>query len=126
MLSKMGWKEGQGLGKDADGVIPPLSAFSRQSTLGLGASDDQDGVTSVPARDTLDKILQSLKSTGEEIPSKKDGKKRRKNKSSKRESNSAVVPPPVLFAHRQRFICNKNVSTYSDSQLREILGDNFS
>ena len=126
MLSKMGWKDGQGLGKDSDGVVAPVPAFNKQSMIGLGANDDQDCATSIPASDTFEKILQSLKSTGEEVPSKKSGKRRKREKSSKKEPTSTAAPHPVLFAHRKKYICSKNVSSYSASQLREILGDNCS
>ncbi|XP_046753869.1 angiogenic factor with G patch and FHA domains 1 isoform X2 [Diprion similis] len=39
LLSKMGWTEGQSLGKDGDGRIEPVPIVSNHKKAGLGASD---------------------------------------------------------------------------------------
>ncbi|XP_046464940.1 angiogenic factor with G patch and FHA domains 1 isoform X2 [Neodiprion pinetum] len=39
LLSKMGWTEGQSLGKDGDGRIEPVPIVSNHNKAGLGASD---------------------------------------------------------------------------------------
>ncbi|RZB41680.1 G-patch and/or FHA domain containing protein, partial [Asbolus verrucosus] len=36
MLSKMGWKEGQSLGKDSQGVLEPIQLISNPGTSGMG------------------------------------------------------------------------------------------
>ena len=36
MLRGMGWKPGQGLGKDSSGQLLPVKAFKRPRNLGLG------------------------------------------------------------------------------------------
>jgi G patch domain-containing protein 2 len=37
MMSKMGFQEGQGLGKDGQGIASPVEAVKRPKSLGLGA-----------------------------------------------------------------------------------------
>jgi RNA-binding protein 5/10 len=38
LLKKMGWKEGEGLGKDSSGIVKPIEAKGNQSKTGLGAT----------------------------------------------------------------------------------------
>lgn len=38
MLSKLGWKEGQKLGRNEDGIEEPISLMTNTGTLGLGFS----------------------------------------------------------------------------------------
>lgn len=41
LLKKMGWREGEGLGKDSEGMIEPLKATGKSRTsTGLGAKDE--------------------------------------------------------------------------------------
>ena len=45
MLEKMGWKKGEGLGKDKDGVTEALEVKNKQDTAGVSASHSpQKGV----------------------------------------------------------------------------------
>lgn len=38
MLSKLGWKAGQGLGKNADAIVEPIQVHGNSGTMGLGSS----------------------------------------------------------------------------------------
>lgn len=38
-MEKMGWKEGEGLGKDSTGIQTHVKAVKREDTLGLGAEN---------------------------------------------------------------------------------------
>ena len=38
LLKKMGWKEGEGLGKDSSGILNPIEAKGNQCKTGLGAT----------------------------------------------------------------------------------------
>ena len=40
MMEKMGWKDGDGLGRDMDGIIDPLQIKRRDENLGMGAELD--------------------------------------------------------------------------------------
>jgi hypothetical protein len=40
MLKRMGWKQGEGLGKDATGQVNPVEVSRRSERAGLGAEDD--------------------------------------------------------------------------------------
>ncbi|QQP57225.1 Angiogenic factor with G patch and FHA domains 1like [Caligus rogercresseyi] len=39
MLAKMGWKEGEGLGKSASGIAEPVGIEQRSERAGLGAQE---------------------------------------------------------------------------------------
>ncbi|KAL3285880.1 hypothetical protein HHI36_000400 [Cryptolaemus montrouzieri] len=39
LLSKMGWKEGQSLGKEGQGILEPINLVSNQGTTGIGCSN---------------------------------------------------------------------------------------
>lgn len=38
MLQQMGWKRGEGLGKDASGIVDPIAAEQYAQGVGLGAA----------------------------------------------------------------------------------------
>jgi hypothetical protein len=40
ILKRMGWKQGEGLGKDATGQVNPVEVSRRSERAGLGAEDD--------------------------------------------------------------------------------------
>lgn len=47
MLSKLGWKAGQGLGKNADAIVEPIQVHGNSGTMGLGNSNNT-GVKAAP------------------------------------------------------------------------------
>ncbi|CAO3653532.1 unnamed protein product [Mucor hiemalis] len=62
MLAQMGWKKGEGLGKDKSGILDPVKAESYAQTAGIGASTKRDlssGDNSYRSR-TLDVARQRL------------------------------------------------------------------
>lgn len=42
MLAQMGWKKGEGLGKDKSGILDPVKAESYAQSAGIGASAKRD------------------------------------------------------------------------------------
>lgn len=42
MLAQMGWKKGEGLGKDKSGILDPVKAESYAQTAGIGATSRRD------------------------------------------------------------------------------------
>jgi hypothetical protein len=42
MLAQMGWKKGEGLGKDKSGILNPVKAESYAQTAGIGATSKRD------------------------------------------------------------------------------------
>jgi len=43
MLERMGWKSGEGLGRQRSGISEPVKAVRRAKSLGLGFGDDETG-----------------------------------------------------------------------------------
>lgn len=42
MLANMGWKKGEGLGKDGSGILDPVKAESYGQSAGIGATSKRD------------------------------------------------------------------------------------
>lgn len=68
-LKKMGWQEGQGLGKKRDGISSHITVTKRQDEVGLGHSD--------VSQDTNQWWKDSLSDTLSKLGSKKKKKKRK-------------------------------------------------
>ncbi|KAJ6640817.1 G patch domain-containing protein 4 [Pseudolycoriella hygida] len=78
ILEKYGWNEGEGIGKNSDGIVKPIKASLKFNTAGLGhnRADEfnnhwwekafNDAASNINVNDSTDKISVSLKS-GESI-----------------------------------------------------------
>ena len=123
-----------------DGTTSHIKISLKEDTLGVGASrkDAETGWlnNSKSYQEVLDRLAQSSMNTKSDGPEKeKSDKKKKKNKSekkskkskdakvSKKKSEESQKAPTILkSAHRAKFIRNKSVSSYSEAQLKEILG----
>ena len=103
MMAKMGWKEGQGLGKNADGIQQHISIKKRDENVGLGLENAKaaEAVADNWWHNTFSTNLAAFK-TG--LPGRKKDKKRDKKEKKKdkkdRHSNAEIdrvdehSPPP--------------------------------
>jgi len=85
-MEKMGWKEGQGLGKTASGMVKHITVIKREENVGLGS--DALEIVSVPENWWHDAYSSNLKS----IKSKIGSKSSRKDKSHCKSDN--IQHPP--------------------------------
>ena len=118
MLSKMGWKAGAGLGKDAQGQAAHVTVKKRTALLGLGCSLKQAEVTgwSNISGGFVD-VLSNLNATYAKTTKK--SKKSKKKKSIEKVNETTNGVKRVLYAKR---IQNKNAKGYSASDMSAILG----
>lgn len=113
MLQKMGWKEGKGLGLKENGMTEHLRFKKKTSAGGLGTSAASIDAWKGPAKvaSGLNDVLSKLApvSSGEVV---KDPKERENVGGGKKKARG----------YYERRIAQKNVSRYSESDLKEIFG----
>jgi tuftelin-interacting protein 11 len=63
LLSKMGWKAGQGLGRDGKGIAAPLEAKMRPKGLGMGFGDRREAPVAPPTIDRETRLDKKTKET---------------------------------------------------------------
>lgn len=62
LLQKMGWKKGNGLGKNNNGITSPISTNNNHERKGLGyLSTNENFKEFETSQNTFDSILQNLK-----------------------------------------------------------------
>ncbi|KAK8811511.1 hypothetical protein WA158_003245 [Blastocystis sp. Blastoise] len=128
MMKQMGWKEGEGLGKDGTGTTTHIRAAVRQENLGLGNFEgdlaNAGFLTTIAGFDDVLKNLSNAyqstvkKTLDVEKKSKKHGHHHHKN--NKEEENKEK---PCVVRHKySRFLRNKNVQGYSEEDKNVIFG----
>jgi Pin2-interacting protein X1 len=139
MLRKMGWNEGNGLGKNQDGINTHVKVSKRAQGLGLGAAKDTTGDSAWSSTaSTFASVLSALNEVhGQDAQKGKQKKSKKKSKksssssaSSSSSSSSSPVPArkglqPELKAacpSRARRVKAKDVRSFSTADLRAILG----
>mmetsp|Transcript_24049 Transcript_24049/g.33789 ORF Transcript_24049/g.33789 Transcript_24049/m.33789 type:complete len:253 (-) Transcript_24049:166-924(-) len=143
LLSKMGWTEGQGLGKRKQGTAHALRAVRRlDDSLGIGASGSditgsQGWDTNVDNFASVLSNLQSQHGSGTEnaaatetskeesssFSKKKKSKKDKKRKSSKKSNNELVLARNKVNAgHARKMRAAKDLNDKSEHDLAAIFG----
>lgn len=117
MMEKMGWSEGKGLGVRLDGEQSSIkvSAKGKTSNQGLGHKKKHVSEECYQQLIQFENVLDKLNKI-----SKKDGDGDKKNK--KKDKKKREIIAPARLSHRRRNIKNKQISTYTKEELREILG----
>eukprot|EP00808_Paulinella_micropora_P032168 g47116.t1 len=123
MLNKMGWEQGQGLGKDKQGMTKSLRGKKRKEGLGLGAEKVAAGDDFVGAYDMFRDVLHRLnqaKDAGEVIASQSEMQ-------TVEAEEKANLGKEMQSFNAQRHLYNrfqsaKDVSNYSQQHMAEIFG----
>ncbi|XAR70251.1 hypothetical protein NMG60_11027040 [Bertholletia excelsa] len=127
LMKQMGWEEGEGLGKDKQGIKGYVKVKNKQDTAGIGVDEPKNNW----AFDTsqFDSILKKLKVQAAEINDKavtkdnteEDDIDKGKESNASKDSNDAVVKatrPQGRYKKRER---GKFVHAYSAEDLEGIL-----
>lgn len=119
MMEKMGWTEGKGLGLRLDGEQTTIKVTKNPTTQGLGHTKKHASEECYQQLIQFENVLSRLNDVKET-----DAKNRKKNKKIKKDKKIPIKEKtaPARLSHRRRNIKNKQISTYSKEELREILG----
>jgi len=130
MLTKLGWSEGKGLGKNQHGMTNPLRAVRREEHLGLGATTDTHGgegwsKTNSAFADVL-KTLSAEHGKGSSSKDKKGKKKERKSDKKKRKDGEKktlrLAQNKVQAGHARKMREAKDISNKSKEDMAAIFG----
>lgn len=80
MLTKSGWKEGQGLGKQKQGTTEPVKIKRRVESLGLGADKVKGNWNDAWWEDLYNVTVKEIKSSEKETIKESEPRKKRKIK----------------------------------------------
>lgn len=115
LLERMGWKKGDGLGKDADGATAHPAVEAKSDNKGIGFSTEKSKASAATCIGAFDALLKDINSVGGV-----SGKQKRSKKASSR--RRPHEQETARLSHRTKYIKSKSVSTYPDQSLAEILG----
>ena len=130
-LEKLGWKDGEGLGKNRDGISTHIRAVKRQDEVGLGADETRAAITSAKDAAALagadDWWKNSLGDTLARLQQRKKDKKKKskkKKKKSKSDGCSSGSDDSTSSDEANNKINdnNKRKRHYTDEELFEATG----
>ncbi|KAI3713437.1 hypothetical protein L1987_72014 [Smallanthus sonchifolius] len=115
LMKQMGWEEGEGLGKDKQGIKGYVRVTNKQDTLGVGLEKPNAW-----AFDTtqFDNILKKLKVQAAEIKNDKDDDEQTNRSKDSSETTTKATRPQGRYKRRER---GKLVNAYSSHDLEGIL-----
>ena len=122
MMMKMGWSDGQGLGKELQGCATHVTVAKKVDSAGLGSVRDETGNAGwTEASATFDSVLSKLNETykRQEVPLK-----RKKKKSPRREASGCPNQggtASMLLRH-PKLLQSKNIKKYGTKDMQAILG----
>ena len=127
LMKTMGWKEGEGLGKDGDGQQTHIQIKLRTENEGLGLDEsDRTNQTFISTIGNFEDVLQGLNKEHSDVRKqmkkmeKKDKKKKEKREREKKKPK--VVSKAVARHKYKKVLKNKTISNYSADDLNAILG----
>jgi len=127
MLLKMGWKQGNGLGKNQQGTSTNLRAIRREVNLGIGAKTDLHGDEgfSVTSRN-FHGVLANLHAEHGESSSKDKKKKKKSSKNKKGpdrlDSGLTLSSKRVTAGHARKMREAKDLTKKSKEEMAAIFG----
>mmetsp|Transcript_37153 Transcript_37153/g.54656 ORF Transcript_37153/g.54656 Transcript_37153/m.54656 type:complete len:215 (+) Transcript_37153:87-731(+) len=130
MLRKMGWTDGNGLGKEQQGAVTHLRGVRRsEEALGIGAETDLHGSSGwTESRNNFQSVLATLQAThavsnSSDSSSDSSSKKSKKSKKKKREKNSLTLAQnKVAAGHAAKMRSAKDLSTKTNEDMAAIFG----
>jgi Pin2-interacting protein X1 len=128
LLKKMGWSEGEGLGKNRQGTAVALRAVKRADSLGIGAStaDTQQGVSGWESTtDGFASVLKGLKQhhgNGSSSSSDGDGDDKKKKKRKRKRKELVLARNKVTAGHSQKMRESKCLKNKSEVDMAAIFG----
>ena len=125
LLLKMGWKEGDGLGVNGNGLKTNISVKKIRNQSGLGFNSKTNSDTAVLKQvNELDDVLKSLQTVDDSVssPSEKIKKKKRAKIEESEDKSKQQNPIPQSRRKHRKFLDAKDVSNYSKDDLNAIFG----
>eukprot|EP00252_Welwitschia_mirabilis_P025651 TRINITY_DN8115_c0_g1_i1.p1 TRINITY_DN8115_c0_g1~~TRINITY_DN8115_c0_g1_i1.p1 ORF type:complete len:400 (-),score=107.19 TRINITY_DN8115_c0_g1_i1:267-1466(-) len=118
LMKQMGWEEGEGLGKNKQGIKEHVKVRKKDDTLGVGV--DKSANKWLFNTTEFDNILKKLKVQGADTEDgESNNKKQELQKEGKDTTALKAARPQGRYKKRER---GKLVSGYSEKDLQEILG----
>ncbi|KAM7275193.1 hypothetical protein ACFE04_017059 [Oxalis oulophora] len=120
LMKQMGWEEGEGLGKDKQGIKSHVKVKNKQDTVGVGLDKPNPWAFDTTQFDNILKKLkvQSAKPVDDDAESSSDDEVETKPSEDVQEKVAKVTRPQGRYARRER---GKLVKGYSSKDIEGIL-----